>query len=58
MQGMMIWFLAIAVLWGLWAVSDAIKDVAKEMRRANDRCEAEKAGTTASQPAEPGPKTE
>ncbi|WP_408601730.1 hypothetical protein [Pseudomonas sp. PLMAX] len=55
---MMIWFLAIAVLWGLWAVSDAIKDVAKEMRRANDRCEAEKAGTTASQPAEPGPKTE
>lgn len=54
MQGMMIWFLAVSVLWGLWSVSDAIKAVAKEMGRANDRCEAEKASKTDPLPAEPG----
>lgn len=58
MQGMMIWFLAVSVLWGLWSVSDAIKAVAKEMGRANDRCEAEKTGTTDSGPANPESKTQ
>lgn len=54
---MMVWLLAILVFIGLWLVADAIQGVAKEMRRANDRREAKKPGTTDSIPAMPESKS-
>lgn len=39
MQPMMIWFVGLAVMLAAWGISDAIQEVAKEMRRTNDRLE-------------------
>lgn len=54
MQSMMIWFVGVAVLIAAWGISDAIQAVAKELRRANDLREAEKAGKADSRPAGSG----
>lgn len=54
MQSMMIWFVGVAVLMAAWGITDAIQALVKELRRANDLREAEKAVKADTHPAGSG----